>query len=398
MSRSQQCVQCKGRGFCGLPKCPITSRFYAKLKEKPRPFESYMGESPSVFIGSYSYPKVAGGPMMTAQADDPEDWVKKGCSIDDIVAMRSSTVRGSKTLNAAAGKAFLARTADSIQEVAISQKPIDIEVAFEKPVSFDLKFDGTLAPVGLSGEIKKMDVLDNAFVPRIVDKITSDGDLRAVDGMYELFKGGIDVHHIQNVLGAGLLGIEKNRRFVPTRWGITAIDDSISRRLKSEVMKYPPISDVTVFSGAIHANHIVCMLVPGDWKFEMIEIWEKNSMWTGDSDVIVVDSETKKSKNDYSPIGGAYYSARLAVLEYLSDIRRNAEVILVRRATKDYWAPLGTWVIREATRNAMNSQPVKCEDTKEGADTVTKFCGGDTWLKHSRLYTKLRTQKSLFDF
>gem|GEM_PF-3748463 len=46
----------------------------------------------------------------------------------------------------------------------------------------------------------------------------------------------------------------------------------------------------------------------------------------------------------------------------------------------------------------MNSQPVKCEDTKEGADTVTKFCGGDTWLKHSRLYTELRTQKSLFDF
>jgi hypothetical protein len=26
-----QCAECKGKGMCGLPRCPITSRFYAQL-------------------------------------------------------------------------------------------------------------------------------------------------------------------------------------------------------------------------------------------------------------------------------------------------------------------------------------------------------------------------------
>ncbi|MDD3407950.1 MAG: hypothetical protein PHP13_07710, partial [Methanomicrobium sp.] len=299
------CVSCKGRGFCGLRRCPVVSRFYAKTTTKP--LDSYMGESPSVFVGSYNYPEISGGPLMIGENDNPEGWVLNNYSIDDIVSLRSRTIRGTK---------LLGKKADSVQEVALSQKPLDIEVSFQKPVSFNLRFDGTLAPVGLSGEIKKMDVLDNAFVPRVVDRVTSDTDLRATEGMFELYKGGIDVHHIQNVLAAGLIGTEKNRRFVPTKWGITAIDDTISKILKKEVAKYPPVSDIMVFSGILHANQIICLLIPGDFKYEMIEMWEKNSLWAGDAEVVVADGESLKNKSEYSPISGAYYSARLAVLEY----------------------------------------------------------------------------------
>ncbi|MBN2733467.1 MAG: hypothetical protein JXQ82_01225 [Methanomicrobiaceae archaeon] len=387
MDRANLCVQCKGRGFCGLLKCPVVSRFYAKTNTKP--LLSYMGESPSVFVGSYNYPEMSGGPLMTGENDDPEGWVRNNYSIDDIVSLRSRTIRGTK---------LLGKKADSVQEVALSQKPLDVEVSFQKPVNFNLRFDGTMAPVGLSGDIKKMDVLKNAFVPRIVDKITSDTDLRATEGIFELYKGGIDVHHIQNVLAAGLIGTGKYRRFVPTRWGITAIDDTISKRLKKEVSRYSSISDVMVFSGILHANRITCLLIPGDYKYEMIEMWGKNSLWAGDTEVVCADGETKKNKNEYSPISGAYYSARLAVLEYLSDIRRCARIIVVRQVTGEYWAPLGTWVIREASRLAMKNQPVKCENLNEACATVTRFCGSDKWLSHGDLLTEIKTQKTLFDF
>lgn len=387
MNRANLCVECKGRGFCGLKRCPVISRFYAKTKTKP--VDSYMGESPSVFVGSYNYPNISGGPLMISENDNPEDWIKSNYSIDDIVSLRSRTIRGAK---------ILSKKADSVQEIALSQKPVDVEVSFQKPVNFSLRFDGTLAPVGLSGDIKKMDVLDNAFVPRIVDKITSDTDLCATEGMFELYRGGIDVHHIQNVLSAGLIGTEKKRRYVPTKWGITAIDDTISNLLKKEVSKYPHISDVMVFSGILHANQIICMMIPGSYKYEMIEMWEKNSLWSGDCDVIVADGESEKRKSKYSPISGAYYSARLGVLEYLHGIRRSARIILVRRVTKDYWAPLGTWVIREATRLAMKNPPVKFENADEAGAYVTKLLGSDNWLSHGALLNEIKTQKTIFDF
>lgn len=387
MSRAEMCVKCKGRGFCGLPKCPVTSRFYAKTNTKP--LLNYMGESPSVFVGSYNYPDISGGPLMTGDNDNPELWVEKNYSIDDIVTLRSRTIRGTKILK---------KTADSVCEVALSQKPLDIEVSFQKPVNFSLRFDGTLAPVGLSGDIKKMDVLDNAFVPKVIDRITSDTDLRASEGMFELYKGGIDVHHIQNVLAAGLIGTEKNRRFVPTRWGITAIDDTVSRMLKKEAARYPPVSDIMVFSASLHANQIICLLIPGDFKYEMIEMWEKNSLWAGDTEVVVADGETLKNKSEYSPISGAYYSARLAVLEYLSKIRRSARIIVVRKVTGDYWAPLGTWVIREAARLAMKNPPLICENLDEGCAYVTRLSGSSRWLSYGNILSEIKTQKTLFDF
>jgi len=44
----------------------------------------------------------------------------------------------------------------------------------------------------------------------------------------------------------------------------------------------------------------------------MIEVWGKQTLWAGDTEAIVQDREGMK-KQGYSPISGAYYSARLAV-------------------------------------------------------------------------------------
>ena len=88
----------------------------------------------------------------------------------------------------------------------------------------------------------------------------------------------------------------------------------------------------------------------------------------------------------------------IGILEYLSDIRRCARVIAVRRITGDYWAPLGTWVIREATRRAMKNPPMICADINEGSAYVSKIAGSDKWLSQSSLLKDLKFQKSLFDF
>ena len=378
------CAECKGKGLCGLPRCPIMSRFHARLDMKPS--SSYAGSAPSIFIGSYGYPRVSGGPLLIDDPDIPSRWVAEGRTIDDIVGIRARTIRGTSGVR---------RYTDNLQEIALSDRPLDVEAAFSRPVTFDLTFDGTVAPVGMSGALERLDVVGNAHIGRVVDRVTSDTDMGATDACAALRASDVDVYHIARLFSAGLLG--RKRTFVPTRWAITAVDDTVSTRLKKEIARYPPIEEIRIFSGEIYGNRIVCILVPGDWKYEMIEIWGRHTLWGGDEDVIVQDREGM-AKHGYSRISGAYYSARLGVCEYLSSVRRCARAVLIRSVSKEYWAPLGTWVVREATRNAMAGPAQACQSLPAAVQEAKIRLGFDHWLPYSTLIPELGSQTTLFQF
>ena len=103
-------------------------------------------------------------------------------------------------------------------------------------------------------------------------------------------------------------------------------------------------------------------------------------------------------KKGYSPISGAYYSARLAVAEYLETTRQCARVIVIRNVSADYWAPLGTWVIREAARGAMKQPGIACETVDDAVKIVGMVSGFPGWDGYSTLLPEMLTQKTLFDF
>ncbi|MDD1682330.1 MAG: hypothetical protein LUO98_00725 [Methanoregula sp.] len=377
-----QCAECKGKGMCGLPRCPIISRFHAQAAVKPA--SSYQGSSPSVFIGSYGYPDVRGGPLLINDTDNPPDWIRNNLGMEEIVNLRARTIRGSAGLH---------RIGGDLQEIALSSHPLDVDVYFERAVAFSLNFDGTVAPVGFSGAVKTMDLIGSAMVGRVVDRITSDTDIVATDAAIALNRDGVDVYQIAKLMTAGLLG--KRRKFVPTRWAITAVDDTISNGLKQEIARFAPLGEIQVFSGELYGNRIVVILLPGDWKYEMIEVWGKQTLWAGDDEVIVQDREGMK-KHGYSPISGAYYSARLAVCEYLKSFRCSARAVVVRTVSSDFWDPLGTWVVREAAWKAMRSPPISCESLDIAVARAVALTGSGTWVAHSTLIPELRTQRTLF--
>src|SRR5512135_2524724 len=190
-----QCAECKGKGRCGLPRCPVLSRFHAQAAIKPA--TTYQGSSPSVFIGSFGYPSVQGGPLLIDDSDHPPDWLNRNLGIDDIVSIRARTIRGRSALPAVAG---------SLQEIALSLRPLDVDVAFERPVVFSLNFDGTVAPSGLTGPIKSLDINGSARMERVVDRITSDTDLGATEACVALQESAVDVYRISGLMTAGLLG------------------------------------------------------------------------------------------------------------------------------------------------------------------------------------------------
>jgi len=372
--------------MCGLPRCPVMSRFHASVQVKPS--DSYMGGAPSVFVGTHGYPKMAGGPLLIGESDNPEIWVEKAYTIDDIVSVRSRTIRGNT--------AATSRGADAMQEIALSAVSLDVEVAFTRPVAFDLRFDGTIAPVGLSGDMRKIAVLDNAKTPRPVEKAVGDTDLKAADAVWDLYRDGVGVHQVSQLLSAGLLG--RQRKVVPTRWSITAVDDMLGKAGKAAVSRNPALDEFLVFTATLHGNTIVCILTPGDFCYEMIEHWQAGSMWGGSGGAIMTDGERRKGKSGYSPIAGAYYSARLAVLDYLRRSGRSGRAIVIRSIADSYWAPLGTWVIREAARQAMMQPPVSFEDLAGAQGYATAILGSDDWEHHSTLLREIATQKNIFDF
>ena len=352
-----------------------------------------MGASPSVFVGSYGYPKVVGGPLMINDSDNPLDWIQRGLSIDDIVSIRSRTIRGGKEMD------IKAPVIDKVQEIALSSKPLDVEVAFTKPIQFDLSFDGDVTPVGLSGEMKKLDVIDNASVSRVVDACTSDTDLKSTEAARILFENGTDVYKITNLLSAGLLGLGKNRRAVPTRWAITATDDMICTAYKKEIVHYPALSEFEVYCSELHGNRLCFILIPAnDWRFEMLERWQKHSLWAEEEDSIIVDREAGMTKREYSPIAGGYYAARLAVLEHLKRAGRCARVICVRDISGEYWAPLGVWVVREAAHKSLSSAPVKVSTLSDAVNAAAFKIGSRFWVPQIEMIRDMKAQKSIFDF
>ena len=378
------CAVCKGKGLCGLARCPITERFHALTRGKP--VTAYSGTAPSVFIGSSGYPSVRGGPLLVHDSDHPPAWLAEGLGIEDIVRLRAETIRGLSTIDSCL---------DQVQEIAIAPRPVMVDAVFDRPVRFQPDFDRVTALVGCAGDIASLAVLDHPPTDRAVDRVTSDTDLPAGEGCTLLHQAGIDVYRISPLMTAGLLG--RKRKIVPTRWAITAVDDTVSTAQKKEISRYPPIPSVRLHAADLFGNRVALLLVPGDWRYEMIERWGPRSLWAGETETIVADREGMK-KTGYSPITGAYYSARLAVTEYLSRIQRSARVIVIRNVDPSYWAPLGTWVVREASRRAMAAEPAEFSSLAEAVQRAAHFTGFPDWDRHSTLLPEIKTQKMLADF
>lgn len=394
--------------LCGRSRCPIQSRIGSlKSIEADVSKSSIFGASPpAIFVGRFGYPKVNIGPMVPPVAgmegrkfDDPRGWYGKG--IDEIIDFRTELVRSNFQTKVSAAR-YPDKLLDLTQALAISAEPVDTEVRLKRPPKLRLSYDGVLSPMGPSGVLEEAKLAGNPKVEKPVDYLVSDHDALASTALKELYSRGIDVYRTSRLMSAGLLGRDKDRRLVPTRWSITAVDSNLGDHLLDEVKQYQQISEIKLFSAEYLGNHFEILAVPDAFSFELLEVWWPRSVWVekGKSTQIMADHEDFRPKSKYSPLGGGYYATRLPVLEYLKEERRQAMVIAVREILPDYWAPLGVWVVRETARHALSQRP-RAFDTLEGAlDTMANRLKirRDRWTRKSTLLRNLREQVKLESF
>ena len=252
-------------------------------------------------------------------------------------------------------------------------------------------------PMGPSGEIRRITLTENPKVPKKVDYLVSDTDMLAVDSIRELYGHDISQHHITRIFSIGLLGRE--RRLVPTRWSITAIDDMVGKMLLDDIRDYPEIRDIVLFTSEKFGNHFEILLIPRCFSFELIEIWHPNSVWS-EKLWIGSDREGYGGKKGYSSLAGGYYAARLGVLEQLEARRRQATAVVIREIYPSYWAPLGAWVIREGVREALRGKPALFTDPADALNAATSRIKTPQrfWGHELKVFDATRHQRTLSSF
>ena len=403
--KGSPCLSCRGgRRLCGKTRCPAIIKLYSFIRTRKAVTMNHMvGSSPpGVFVGRIGYPYVYAGPLVppvlgdTSIYDLPERWL--GREAEEIIEFRTSLIRGKFRVNVKKpwkNERFLSRTL----EVALSRDPVDTEVRFRKKPSGRFLFDGTLQPMGPSALLEEMRLGGSKTDSRI-EKAYSDGDLKAEEAIMSLYVDGVPVSRLQRAFSVGAFGLKDQRRMVPTRWSITAVDSIVSRNLiEKEIKGRRPIDEYRVYEFSYLGNRFVILLTPSSWRYEWIEAWYPGTVWNPDSREIAMggDWEGYRGRTTYASIGGCYYAVRLAVAEFLAEERRQAGVIAMREIHPSFITPLGVWINRESVREALRRDPVKFDELDESLEHIAKrfTIRIDEWVRTSVLLKDALYQERL---
>ncbi|MDE1849857.1 MAG: hypothetical protein KGI00_03975 [Candidatus Micrarchaeota archaeon] len=383
-------------------KDPSLLKYYYKFKalEHVSGNEVQGSSPPDIFVGRFGYPNVSIGPMVPPQFGDtsimstPERWV--GRSIPEIVEFRSMLIRGmyrTRITNADNG-----RIEEMVKELAISDQYSGVtETLAHKPI-LRMSFDENSQPYGPSAALKDMRI-DNTKTNQKLESAYHDTAMPAKDAIIELYEKSVLVSKIQKALSAGVLGTGKNRKFVPTRWSITAVDDTIGRYKLGSVKEYESIDSIRVYQNNALDNRWLVIMFPGAWEYELVEAWYPKTSWNPDGKSIDIYSsyEPFTGRKKYAEIGGCYYAARLASTELLDRMKSQARVVILREAHEGYIMPVGVWNVREHVREALRGEPLLFEDREQLYSFVSSKMDipVKTWIKNSTLLRKEMYQKHL---
>jgi hypothetical protein len=354
---------------------------------------------PSVFIGRYGYPNVKVGPMIppfhgdTTVLDKPEMWLGK--NLEDIVNFRLSLVRGVSDISVYATSG---RFIESLQELAMASQSAESEALFSKRPITDIEQEkelGESAPFGPTAPLKSFKTASLSVDKRLEDAYY-DRDLHAAGAIVDLYREGVEVSRIHRALSVGMLGSNKKRKLVPTRWSITATDDIISVSLVNSLVSYPQIDQFEVYKYSHLGNHYSVILIPDDiWSFEMKEVWIDNNGNIG----MGMDFEDARGLDHYPSIAGAYFAARLGIAEHLSKRRKKAAALALREIHPDYVMPVGVWQIREGIREALKTKKSEFETFDKALTfaSISLSTSKKEWIRGSKIF-KLKEQRRITDF
>jgi len=237
-----------------------------------------------------------------------------------------------------------------LQELSLSKNNVELDVSFENKLHYDFKEDSVLQPIGFKAKLKDINILENVKIPWQVDHVLED-KLKAVESISILQDYGFDNYYLTKGFSAGNFGLDK--RYVTTRQSITALDDMLAKNILLKVKQYDSVDSYYVFENEFLHNKFIVVLGNGNFEYEQYELWPQESKWHNFGYNHEYEGYSGRTKYAESQAGG-YYAARLAVVEYLNKINKQARVLVIREIYDDYAIPVGVWQVRENVRHAFS--------------------------------------------
>ncbi len=400
------CTYCKG--LHGSESCPMYLKAQSFMRAQHFTAKDFSGNAPAPFVGHYGYPSVNVGILAPPGVEDasnydaPKAWAAADFGIADVAQLRGGLVNSRFSMNIKRPHQYL----EVAQEVALASKPVDVDISLENAPKTRLNMDTHSAPTGPTASLMQVELTSNPNIHTRVQRAFDATDLKAKDAVLDLYEHHFDETFLMRMLSVGTLGLEENRKLVPTRWSITATDDMLGKHVLDEV-KDKDFLEHRAYFGNYLGNHYLILCFPQPFSYELFEMsvrtglkgdWSGHGRWS-------TDFENVFGRKDYAnETAGGYYTVRLAIAEKMRELKRQAGVLVLRFITDDYTMPLGVWVTREATRKAMNSKPVVFSDEKlmlTYAKHLAKNKFGfdlDKLLPESKLLKERKTQKMLMAF
>ncbi len=352
---------------CGEEDCEIHTFFIGK----PVKIQNFSGSTPpEIFVGKWNYPNVYTGILAPQETGDtsimssPESWHQNKLSISQITEYRNQLIYGRTQSNI---KKLETKFLGVMKEVAMTHKSVVTNFELKRPVTANKEQDDRSPLIPKAAEIESAKLEENAPVKPKVDYLINDKETKSSIAIQELHKANTQTSTIIKILSAGLLGLKKNRKLVPTRWSITAVDDTISKNKLEKIKQHPEISEYRVFHSEYLGNHYEFLLIPDTFAFEVIEISIKNPF----NSAVWQDYETIFSRKKYADnVTGAYYANRLALTEYLESIKRQATCLVFREVRPQYYAPCGVGILRETSREAFKNKPEIFNTLNEALNSI----------------------------
>jgi hypothetical protein len=339
--------------------------------------------SPSIFVGGSNYPNVSTGILSPVGDEGRADsyatsgaWYEEGIDLDEVFRRRTGLLNSRRSTPVDAHDAWDGFVGVG-REVAIADRPVDVEIGLDGDPTVDFDADGVSTPTGPSARARSARLGENPHVPRPVKKTLEDDDWRAEGAINYLYRRGFDVYEVNTILSAGALGRSENRRLVPTRWSITAVDDTVGQFLRGSLRDARSIGGVEIHRNDFLGNAYWVILAPGQWEYELVELKAPGSVWNPDPEAgmwLAADREGYEGRTGYvEETAGAYHAARLAALEHLDDRNRQAKCLVLRHVSDDYWGPAGVWQVREGVRHAFEGEHATAETLADAVRGVVDY-------------------------
>ncbi len=384
---------------CSNPLCPICTKSIARFKVKDKFKQEFFGDSPAPFVGHVGYPNLNVGVLSVPYVkedswlyDAPRQWAASNLQIPQIVDYRSALINSRFRANIRQVDKFV----DIAKEVGLASKPVEMEIKLKEKPKFRLNVDAFSAPSGASAALKKAEITSNPKISQRAEKVFSDTDLKAKDAITYLYEHDFDENVLTRMLSVGTMGLKPNRKLVPTRFSITAVDDTLGKNFIEEIKQYP-VADYLAYFGGYLGNYFLIIFFPEIWSYELFESALGSDYMT--------DYEAYEGRKTYAfNCGGGYYASRLPILNKLKAMKRQASVLVLRFITQEYTIPLGVWCVRESVRKALNNKPLEFSSKElmlQYARILAKKkfnFDADILLNSSKLLKNMKTQKKLTAF